>query len=430
MDRFVKNIKIKESLHKTKMKRQRQTCKVITVKVQNNKLNKLQKECLKMMFVEAKWVYNYCLSQDIFKVVSKELIEVKHYDKDRNEIITKLQYIGSSVKDSVIDEMKHSIRGLSVLKNKGYKVGELKFKSNYTSLNFKQYGTTHKIVDKHRIRLQGIKKALYVNGLKQLGVYSDYDIANFKLIKQNDSYYIAITIFIDNEKLKQLKNKDVKNKEEVIGVDCGCQTTLSLSNGEKINVSIEETERLKRLQRKMQKQEKGSNNRRRTKFKLDKEYTKITNRKNDIANKTVYYLLDNWENISMQDEQLKSWKQLGHGKKVQHSVLGRVKSILIKQPNIFVINKYVPTTKICLNCGYVFEDLKLSDREVICPICGTAEDRDVHAAKNMVWYFKNKDFVAVECSDFKRAEFDNAMYQLFGNSYKAPKQRNTKIQLL
>jgi transposase len=34
-------------------------------------------------------------------------------------------------------------------------------------------------------------------------------------------------------------------------------------------------------------------------------------------------------------------------------------------------------------CGYAKEDLKLSDREWTCPVCGARHDRDHNAAKNI-----------------------------------------------
>jgi hypothetical protein len=38
--------------------------------------------------------------------------------------------------------------------------------------------------------------------------------------------------------------------------------------------------------------------------------------------------LKNYAHIVIQDEQLRSWHRTGHGKKVQHSILGRLKAKL------------------------------------------------------------------------------------------------------
>ena len=40
----------------------------------------------------------------------------------------------------------------------------------------------------------------------------------------------------------------------------------------------------------------------------------------------------------------------------------------------------------CDNCGYIKEDLKLSNRNVTCPRCGQTYDRDINAAKNILTF--------------------------------------------
>ena len=42
-----------------------------------------------------------------------------------------------------------------------------------------------------------------------------------------------------------------------------------------------------------------------------------------------------------------------------------------------------PSSKLCHKCGYINRDLKLSDREWVCPQCGEHLDRDVNAAINI-----------------------------------------------
>ncbi|RUM56949.1 MAG: transposase, partial [Persephonella sp.] len=57
-----KNQKIKESLKKTKEKRKNQVVKVYQLKISYSNLNKEQKQWLERVFLEAKWLYNYCIA--------------------------------------------------------------------------------------------------------------------------------------------------------------------------------------------------------------------------------------------------------------------------------------------------------------------------------------------------------------------------------
>ena len=60
--RLAKNASIKEAIKATKEKRKSQVCRVYMLKVQKNKLSTRQKEDFKMLFVEAKWLYNDILN--------------------------------------------------------------------------------------------------------------------------------------------------------------------------------------------------------------------------------------------------------------------------------------------------------------------------------------------------------------------------------
>ena len=50
------------------------------------------------------------------------------------------------------------------------------------------------------------------------------------------------------------------------------------------------------------------------------------------------------------------------------------------------MDKWFPTTKYCHNCGSKVE-LTLNDRVFECQKCKIKEDRDIHAANNMVWFY-------------------------------------------
>ena len=59
-----RNKLIADNGRKTRLKRAKQICKTFKFKIDWDNLNLNQKETLKMMFVETKWIYNYLLSQE------------------------------------------------------------------------------------------------------------------------------------------------------------------------------------------------------------------------------------------------------------------------------------------------------------------------------------------------------------------------------
>lgn len=405
--RLDKNKKIADTQRATYDKRRSQVCRVFQIKLQANKLSKLQNEQLKMLFVEGKWCRNMVISHlkneeplSSFDTKSKTVI---HYDKDKNEIKEEYQYLCQSHRQTIVKAVQNNIRTLTALKKKGCKVGPLKFCSELNCLEFKQYGVTHKILTKNKIKLQGVKEPIKVNGLKQFYDNPDIEVANWKLLMRPDGYYVNITTYINEDKIERKPKND-----KVLGVDFGCRTSFTTSEGEKLKVSVEESGRIKHLQRQLVRQVKGSGRWYHTVKLLRIEYQKLGNAKEDLANKTIAHFLEN-RTVVIQDEMLPIWHKTHYGKTVQHSILGRVKAGLIKKDNVVVLSRSVPTTKLCRECGTLVE-VKRSDKTFNCS-CGVSEDRDEHAALNMVWCYENK--VGVGRTKFKRVEIQDAIDNAF-----------------
>ena len=50
---------------------------------------------------------------------------------------------------------------------------------------------------------------------------------------------------------------------------------------------------------------------------------------------------------------------------------------------VIVADRYYPSSKTCIECGYIKKDLKLKERIYHCPQCGNVIDRDLQAAINL-----------------------------------------------
>lgn len=250
-------------------------------------------------------------------------------------------------------------------------MGRLKFKPEINSIDLPQFGITWKF-DKTRIKIQGLKKPFKVHGLKQ--ITDSCDFANAKLIRKPSGYYIQITTFQQKEKEKEIIKK--------VGLDFGIKDSIITSDGEKFNIKIPESDKLKRNQLFLSKKKKGSKSGYKQLTKIKKEYERISNQKKDQVNKLVSYLKNNYHEVYIQEEQIANWHKGLFGRQVQQSALGAIKSKLKSLESTFVIDKWQPTTKLCPECG-VLNKLSLSDRIYVCE-CGYTQDRDIHSAKNIL----------------------------------------------
>lgn len=379
-DRFEKNSRIKATREATIARHAAMKCKVLDLKLSSKKMTIKQKDALNSLFREAKWCYNSMVASGIQGYDTKaKTVQVKLPSGDFET--REYSVLGNQVRQFLKVRIRSNLTGLRVAKLKGRKAGKLRFVSTLDSVPLMQYGITYSLRgdSKNRLKIQNIPGQFTVLGHRQL---ADVDeITNANLVRKADGYHLLVTTFTSKDKLRK---KDLKSTP--IGVDFGVKTALTLSDGREFNHRIEESERLKKLQRKHARQQKDSKNSMKTLAKLNREYLKLSYKKDDLANKIVSQILAH-EHVYIQDENISSWrrkKSKARGSRaVQHGVLGRVKAKLVNHPRVTVHGRWVPTTAWCHLCGVVTPH-SLDKRIFECSGCGFSEPRDIHAALNMV----------------------------------------------
>ena len=167
---------------------------------------------------------------------------------------------------------------------------------------------------------------------------------------------------------------------EAVGIDLGIKTTITTSDGKKYDISIRETERLKGLQRKLARQVKHSKGWYDTKKRIQREYERITNRRQDAANKTFSEIQKGKDVIVIQDDSIAGWHKGLFGKDVQNSCLGTLKAKFKADSSTMVIGQFFPSTAVCQICGHKHDGMKLGVERFACPHCGYCEERDTKAA--------------------------------------------------
>ena len=365
---------------RTREKRKTQAVFIAKVKIVESALSNKQKEALHRVFLEAKWFKNSMVAfsknnkdKKISDFDTKNTTVSVRMGRDSDEYEErKFSVLSSSARQKIGDLFKNNIKTLSTQKKNGRKVGSIDYVKEMSSVPLRQYGTDYEILSTHYVKVTKIGK-VRVRGLLQIP--QDADIANADLIHKPDGYYLHITTY-----LPVIYNPVVASRSDV-GIDFGITSSFTTSDGETFNSFIPETSRLKRLQRGLARKEKGSNNWLKTLFKIKREYQTMDNRKEEAANQLVHYLLSNYRIIYMQDENITGWKRM-FGKKVHHSILGRVKKKLINHPRVVVLKRSAATTQFCPEC-HALNKMPLNKRTYKCT-CGYTCDRDIHAAQNMI----------------------------------------------
>ena len=372
-----RNRKIRENGKATRERRSHMDCRVISAKIQENRLSKAKLEKLRRCFPEAKWLYNAVVASETLTLEDTSTVQIKVKDAFETREITTLS---AQMKQSVVDSAKQNVCNLSKAKKKGLKVGRLQYKHECNEINLKQFGKTYKIKSKNKISVQNIG-VLVVNGLEQINL-DEVEFANAKLIQKPSGFYIHLTVYTK-------KQPQSNTEKEILGLDMGIKDQLTFSNGVKVNFYLEESEQLKNLMRKLSRQVKGSNQYKQTLNRIKRIFEHHNNKKNNVVNKLNSVLSKNYI-ICFQDELLNQWKRkkskrrFSFGRKIQHGILGRVKDKLKQNQSNHMLESSVPTTQTCPACGCLTKH-GLDKRKYHCDHCGFEnEDRDVHSANMMV----------------------------------------------
>lgn len=380
--RLAKNKRIAQSQKETRKRRKNMDVLVRSVKIQRNKLSSSQREKLDRLFLEGKWLYNTALAHDQFdEKFRKSLGHTAEVKLPSGEIeIRDLEVLGGQLQQGVLTRMRDNIKGLAALKEKGHKVGSLGFISEMNSIPLKQFGGTHKIRGS-KVKIANIPGWMRVKGLNQ---FSDTDeFSSAVLIRKGKDFYVALTIYRNKDEHSSLATKKFI-PDTTIGLDMGVSTHITFSDGSSVTARVEESDRLKRLSRKLARQEKGSKAFAQTKERIGDEHRKVVNKRNDAANKVSSWILSH-ENVFMQDENISSWRRkyskARGSRSVQYGILGRVKARLVDHSRVTVLKRSVATTATCI-CGEKTPH-SLDKRTFLCPKCGYSAPRDLHAAKNM-----------------------------------------------
>ena len=264
------------------------------------------------------------------------------------------------------------------------KKGFPKFKKFSRSVEYKTCGWKVS-EDRKTIKFtDGFKAGTFkLVGSRDLHYYPLKSLKRVRVIRKADGYYAQFCI--DQERL-EITEPTGKS----IGLDVGIKEFYTDSNGDTCSnpkYLRKSEKRLKRLQRRLSKCQKGSKNRKKFQKRLAKQHLKVSRQRKDFVVKNARALCQSNDLIAVEDLQVKnmvrnhklaksisdaSWSMFRTWLKYFGKVFNR--KIVAVEPHF--------TSQNCSSCGEIVKK-SLSVRTHICG-CGTILDRDHNAAINIL----------------------------------------------
>jgi putative transposase len=199
-----------------------------------------------------------------------------------------------------------------------------------------------------------------------------------------DRYFLSFVVEVEPKIAFPLR--------DAIGVDLGIKTFASLSTGERVqSPGYERLKRkIKRLQRRLARQQRGSNRRAATCLRIAKLNAKIRDIRKDFLHKLSTRLVRDNQAVCLEDLNVSGMvknrclsRAISEQGWREFRVMCESKAAHHVDREVNVISRWEPTSQICSTCGYKWGKLDLSVRSVLCVSCGTEHDRDDNAALNI-----------------------------------------------
>ena len=205
---------------------------------------------------------------------------------------------------------------------------------------------------------------------------------------KSGNYFLSILVEIPQEEIVRFGQTN-----ERVGIDLGVKDFVITSDGEvfenKHFFKLQE-KKIAKLQRRLSKKQKGSNNRSKQRVKVAKAFERLTNQKDAYIHSVVNELLMYYDTVFMEDLNVQGMlKNHKLAKAIQEVGFYSFKQILEDKARnnykeVVFVGRFYPSSKTCHKCGYVNKALTLNDREWTCPVCGEHHDRDLNAAMNIL----------------------------------------------
>ena len=180
----------------------------------------------------------------------------------------------------------------------------------------------------------------------------------------------------------------------VVGVDLGLKELAITSDSQHFanpKHFTKSQKKLAKLQRRLSRKSKGSNNREKARIKVARLHEHIANQRLDNAHKMTTSLVRDYDLIAIETLMPKNMvKNRRLAKAISDAAWGEIVRQLEYKCNwygkdLVKVDRFYPSSQTCNSCGFKNSDTKnLAVREWDCPKCGAHHDRDVNAAKNIL----------------------------------------------
>lgn len=196
-------------------------------------------------------------------------------------------------------------------------------------------------------------------------------------------YFASFVVQTDDQPLPPIESE--------VGIDLGLATFAVLSNGKTIDSPkfLRQAERrLRKAQQALSRKEKGSKNRSKARLEVAKAHARVADTRRDWAHKKTTEIIRENQAVFTEDLCVRGLARTRLAKSVHDAGWAQFVTMLEEKAQRYgrifgKVDRWLPSTRMCSNCGVIGDKKPLHVREWTCG-CGATHDRDVNAAINIL----------------------------------------------
>lgn len=343
--------------------------------------NKEQEKILANYFGGVRFVYNHFLAKRK-EQYEKTKKSSNFYEQAKELTAMKKTESYSWIREINSQSLQYALRNLET----AY-VNFFKGRTKFPRFHSKKHGGSFAVPQHFKVEGNRIFIPKFKDGIKFAKSQNvKGELRNMTVsVTPSGKYYVCI--------MAQVEVEDLEKTNLSVGIDLGLKDFVITSDGDRYtsNKFIKKySKKLASMQKHLSRKKKGSGSWNKQRIKVARLQEKITSCRKDKLQKVSADLIRKYDVICCEDLNVKGLLRNHHlAKSITDASWSTFVTMLEYKAKwygktIFKIGRFYPSSKTCHCCGYIKEDLSLSDRYYTCPNCGKLIDRDLNAAKNIL----------------------------------------------
>lgn len=266
---------------------------------------------------------------------------------------------------------------------KSIKVGFPRFKSKqHARSSFRLTGSIRVFDDAIQLPRLGRLRLKERSYLPTHGVH----ILSATVSKRTERWFVSLQVEMD------LGDPIIEAGKPVVGVDLGIAALATVSDGivvENPRALRRDLAKLRRLQRRVSRRQKGSANRRKAVKQLAKAHRRVANVRQNALHQATSRLAKTKSVVVLEDLNVNRMLRNHHlAQAIADVGMAEFRRQLGYKGawygcTVVIADRFYPSTKRCSSCGHVKPKMSLGERVYRCDHCGLVIDRDLNAALNL-----------------------------------------------